>query len=208
MKPVLTTLLSLAVLAGAPLASQASGFGSEGGTVGLTAPKTIKAKSATDGPFGEGTNALNLGIGFGTTYSYTGSVSASPAFSASFEHGFKQLGPGVLGFGILAGYQSTSSDLGSGYKFTSSDVVVSLRGAYHYPVTDAFDAYAGVGLGYRRISYSLEGGSSPFFALDNYGGVYSAGFIGGRYFFTDKIGAFAELGYDQAYLKAGLFVKF
>jgi hypothetical protein len=41
MKHIFTTLCSLAVVAGAPLASQASGFGSEGGSVGLAAPKTI-----------------------------------------------------------------------------------------------------------------------------------------------------------------------
>lgn len=205
MKHVFTSILSLAFLAGAPFASQASGFGSESGSVGLAGPKTLKAKKTTDGPFGEGTNALNVGIGFGTTYGYGAGVSASPAFSASFEHGFKQLGPGVLGFGVLAGYQHASFD-SYGSDFSSTDLVVSLRGAYHYPVTDAFDAYAGVGLGYRRISYDIDGAGSSFVA--DYSGVYSAGFIGGRYFFTDAIGAFAELGYDQAYLKAGLTLKF
>lgn len=207
MKHVFTTLLSLAVLAGAPLASQASGFGSEGGSVGLSAPKTIKAKAATDGPFGEGTNVLNLGIGFGSVYSYAGSVSASPAFSASFEHGLKQVGPGVIGIGGLVGYQSASSDLGYGTKFKSSDLAISVRSAYHYPVTDAFDAYAGLGLGFRSISYEMEG-SSSLVAVADYKGFYSGYFIGGRYFFTDKIGAFAELGYDQALLKVGLSVKF
>jgi opacity protein-like surface antigen len=117
------------------------------------------------------------------------------------------LGPGVLGFGILAGYQGTSAE-SYGIKTTSSDIVVSLRGAYHYPVTDAFDAYAGVGLGYRRISYDVEGTGSGFVVAADYSGVYSAGFIGGRYFFSDALGAFAELGYDQAYLKAGLSLKF
>ena len=33
-------------------------------------------------------------------------------------------------------------------------------------------------------------------------------FLGGRYLFTDKIGAFAELGYDMSYLKLGLTGKF
>jgi len=201
MRHVFTTLLSLAVLAGAPLASQASGFGSEGGTVGLTAPKTLKAKAASDGPFSEGTNALNVGVGFGASYAYLNSASATPAISVSFEHGFKQLGPGVLGFGVLAGYQSVSAD---GF-YSSTDIAVVLRGAYHYPVTDAFDAYGGVGLGYRRISFDSENSMIPF---ANVGSVFSAGFIGGRYFFTDNIGAFAELGYDQTYLKAGLSLKF
>ncbi|MDO7877770.1 hypothetical protein Q5H93_23745 [Hymenobacter sp. ASUV-10] len=207
MKHVFPTLLSLAVLAGIPLASQASGSGSEGGSVGLTAPKTIKAKSVADGPFGEGTNVLNLGIGFGAVYSYAGTVDASPAFSASFEHGFKQVGPGVIGIGGLVGYQSTSSDLGYGTKFKSSDLAIAVRGAYHYPVTDAFDAYAGLGLGFRSISYEVEG-SSSLIAVADYKGFYSGYFIGGRYFFTDKIGAFGELGYDQALLKVGLSVKF
>ncbi|GAA4357165.1 hypothetical protein GCM10023185_21690 [Hymenobacter saemangeumensis] len=207
MKNLFTSLLSLAVLAAAPLASQASGFGSEGTSLGLTGPKKVSSIKAGVGPFEEGTNALNVGIGFGASYAYVGSVSATPAFSASFERGIKQLGPGVLGIGALVGYQGTSAEF-FGIKQKSSDIVVSVRGAYHYPVTDSFDAYAGIGVGYRKISYSYEGSTSSFLTTADYGGIYSAGFIGGRYFFTDAIGAFAELGYDQTYLKAGLSMKF
>jgi hypothetical protein len=35
-----------------------------------------------------------------------------------------------------------------------------------------------------------------------------SGFVGARYFFTDKMGAFSELGYDMSYLKVGLSARF
>jgi hypothetical protein len=53
-----------------------------------------------------GTNVVDLGIGFGTFYSWPGNE--SPVVSASLDHGIAKLGPGVLGtigIGLLASYQ-------------------------------------------------------------------------------------------------------
>jgi hypothetical protein len=33
-------------------------------------------------------------------------------------------------------------------------------------------------------------------------------FIGGRYFVSNTVGAFVEVGYDVSYLKAGLTARF
>ncbi|MBF9142353.1 outer membrane beta-barrel protein [Hymenobacter properus] len=172
------------------------------------------AAAAVVGPFGVGTNAVNLGIGVGSRYSYGagffgGSSSVSPALSLSYERGILPLGPGVLGVGGLVGYQSASYDFGGGDKWKYTDIVVMVRGAFHYPVNEKFDAYGGLGLGVRRAGVSYSGGSI-------YGSLGSASgtefipgfFVGGRYFFTESIGAFAELGYDQTYLKVGLAAKF
>lgn len=206
MKKVFTSMAALALLAGAASSANALGFGNSP-TPGLGRALRPAAAKAGDAPFEVGTNAVNLGIGFGTSYAYLGSsVSSTPAFSASFERGVVELGPGVIGLGVLAGYQGTSADY-FGFKQKSTDVVVAVRGAFHYPVSDKFDAYAGIGIGYRSISYSFDGAGIGS-TTANYGGVFSAGFLGGRYFFTDAIGAFAELGYDQTFLKIGLTAKF
>ena len=168
------------------------------------------AAASGDKPFDVGTNVVNLGIGLGSRSSYAlgvfgGNSSVSPAVSVSFERGIIPLGPGVLGVGGIIGYQSASYEY-SGFKDKYTDLIVMVRGAFHYPVTSQFDAYAGVGVGVRHLGYSSNYTGPGY----DYGstGATSGLFVGGRYYFTPSIGAFAELGYDQTYLKAGLAVKF
>lgn len=181
------------------------------------APPARARASSGDKPFDVGTNALNLGIGFGNRYSYGyglygGTSSVTPAFSASFERGVVALGPGVLGVGGFIGYQSAtyeySSYFGNGtYKNRYTDLVVMVRGAFHYPVTPQFDAYGGVGVGVRHLGYSSDYTGPD---ASNYGstGAASGLFVGGRYYFTPNIGVFSELGYDQTFIKVGLSAKF
>lgn len=175
--------------------------------------RASSSSSSSDKPFDVGTNAVNLGIGIGSRYSYGGGIyggnsSVTPAFSISYERGIVQVGPGVIGGGIFAGYQSASYDFGGGDKWKYTDIIVALRGAFHYPVTDKFDAYGGVSLGVRHTGASYSG--NPLYnTISSSGSELSSNlFVGGRYFFTSSIGAFAELGYDQTYLKGGLAVKF
>ena len=180
----------------------------------VAAPAQPTAPAAANtGPFGVGTNVLNVGIGLGNRYGYGtgffgGSSSVSPAISVSFERGIVPLGPGVLGVGVFAGYQGARYDLGGGDEWKYTDIIVTLRGAFHYPVLPQLDAYGGLGLGLRHAGVSFEGSG-----LGGVGGAsaneLAAGvFVGGRYFFNERLGAFAELGYDQTYLKAGLAAKF
>ena len=175
--------------------------------------KTSAKANSADEPFGVGTNALNLGIGLGNRYGYGtaffgGSSSISPAISLSYERGFMQLGPGVLGLGAFVGYQGASYDLGGGDKWKYTDLIVTLRGAFHYPVTPQFDAYGGLGLGVRHAGASYEGNGYSGISSSSTNEFASGLFVGGRYFFTPSIGAFAELGYDQTFLKIGLSAKF
>ncbi|WP_201987329.1 porin family protein [Hymenobacter rubidus] len=168
------------------------------------------AATPTNSPFAVGSSVINLGVGLGSRYGYTalygGNTSVTPAISVSFERGIIPLGPGVLGVGVFAGYQSASYEY-STFKDKYTDIIVMVRGAFHYPVSDEFDAYAGLGLGVRHLGYSSNY-TGPY-AVD-YGttGAASGLFVGGRYYFTPGIGAFAELGYDQSYLKIGLSAKF
>ena len=171
----------------------------------------MQTSSSGNNPFNVGTNAVNFGIGLGSRYSYAlggygGNSSVSPAVSVSFERGILALGPGVLGVGGIIGYQSASYEY-SGYKNKFTDLIVMVRGTFHYPVTPQFDAYAGAGIGVRHLGYSSDY-AGPY--LVDYGATKATAglFAGGRYYFTPSIGAFAELGYDQTYLKAGLAVKF
>ena len=175
--------------------------------------RTTKTKAAlAEGPFGVGTSVVNLGVGFGSRYSYGlgflgGSSSVTPAFSLSYEKGIVAVGPGYIGVGGIVGYQGASYDFGGGDKWHYADVLVAARGAFHYPVSPQLDAYGGLTLGvrYLRSSYNDGAGSSSS-SGDAYLG--SGIYLGARYFFTPAIGAFAELGYDQSFLKVGLAAKF
>ncbi|MBD2770193.1 hypothetical protein IC235_20095 [Hymenobacter sp. BT664] len=168
--------------------------------------------AAGGGTFEVGTNVVNLGIGLGNRYSYGvgflgGSTSVGPAISLSYERGIMPLGPGVLGVGGFVGYQgATYSFIGDKWKYT--DVTIMVRGAFHYPVLPQLDAYGGLGLGLRHAGVSFEGSSFYNTGTASANELASGLFAGGRYFFSENIGAFAELGYDQTYLKAGLTAKF
>ena len=139
--------------------------------------------------FSKGDKVVNLGVGLGNTF--TGYTSAIP-ISGSFEYGIKDNlfdDKSSLGVGAYVGFAVTN-----GWTFLYPGV----RGALHYQFVDKLDTYAGLMLAMRI--YSGHGFSYSNFILPF--------FIGGRYYFTDKIGAFAELGYGIAYLQLGVSLKF
>lgn len=183
----------------------------EAAPVKATAAKPAAKPQPTSGhEFGVGSTALNLGVGFGLGYGYGlfNDIRATPALSIAVDRGITDnVGPGVISVGGLAGYKSYSWGSG-GYKASWKNFIVAARGAYHYNVfqNPKVDTYAGLSLGVRVESYSTN--------YDAYSGSYGGAslmsgiFLGGRYMFTDNIGAFGELGYDMSLLKVGLTARF
>ncbi|MEZ0608768.1 hypothetical protein ACAW74_09640 [Fibrella sp. WM1] len=142
----------------------------------------------------KGTKFVNLGIGVGGYGYFTGG--GGVGFNASADFG---VAPNIT-VGGVAGYKSYGSF--SGYNYGSFDI--GARGSYHFNellnlTTDKADLYAGLGLSYFSFSY---GGFS-----DNYGAIYVPIHLGGRYFFSDNVGGFAELGSSLATLKLGVTLK-
>lgn len=185
-------------------APRPAGAGSPGGT-----PSPLSGAGA---PFEAGANVFNLGLGLGSRYGYGagllgGSRSVAPAWSLSYERGLLALGPGVVGAGVFAGYQAARYDFGGGDQWRYTDVVVTLRGAFHWPVRPQLDAYGGLGLGLRHALVFFERSSFLGTEAARANELTAGLFVGGRYFFTPRMGAFAELGYDQTYLKIGLTAK-
>ena len=168
--------------------------------------------------FAQGTNLINLGIGLGSLY-YRGlggaNFSTSPAITLSLDHGFRKIEEieGTIGLGGIIGFQSSSARYNNSsgfYKYHWSNFIIAPRGTYHagFLNTDKFDLYGGLMLGLRieTVNFSSNYGAAD---LGNYGGVNVAwgAFIGGAYYFASSVGAFAELGYDVAYLKIGVSFK-
>jgi hypothetical protein len=158
----------------------------------------------------------NLGVGLGLGYSgYYGTLKSTPAMSLSVEKGIIEgVGPGTIGVGGLVGYKSYHYNYGSGnYKATWTNLLVSVRGTYHYNILEnpKLDTYGGISIGVRVQKWKdTYFDNTPY--LKDYASstsyVTSGIFVGARYFLTDNIGAFTEVGYDMNYLKLGLTAKF
>lgn len=157
---------------------------------------TISSESFSQA-FKQGDKFLNATVGLNSYYS------TGLPLGASFEVGITD----AISVGGQADY--ASGNYGAGLGFTA--FYIGARGAYHLGEilkinSDKVDVYGGLGLGYRSFSWK-----------DGYNGVgYSYGngldfnyFIGGRYFFSDNIGAVLELGYSGvSNARAGLTFKF
>ena len=86
-----------------------------------------------------------------------------------------------------------------GYKYKHTIFGIIARGDYHFnellEISDEWDVYAGLGLGYVNWNTKYEGGGTTI----TYGGAGSGGFsigvhVGGRYFFSDNWAANLEFG--------------
>lgn len=174
----------------------------------FTLMAVIIAFTAQAQQFQIGTTTVNAGIGLGTALGGLGK--ARPAISMSVDHGLWDIGgPGVISLGGYIG--------NTGYKYTDlgytakwNYTIVGVRGAYHYngfTEIPELDIYGGVMLSYNISKYTSD--SSDTLLGNSYGsGLGFTGFVGGRWFFTNSIGAYAELGYGVSILNVGVTYKF
>lgn len=156
-------------------------------------------------------NVINVGIGFGSTYSFNSSYSGFPALSVSYERIWpKEIGPGLLGVGAIVGYRSMSYkyDIGNNrYKNKFNTLLIAARGTYYWEklVTEKYNVYGAALVGIRSENYNADGGG---FIDDNSVTPFVGAVVGGRYYFTPNISVFAELGYDISWTKAGISARF
>lgn len=162
--------------------------------------------------FNKGDKVVNVGIGLLSAL-YTGSYYTSklPPLSVSYEQGVVDnvLDVGTIGVGGYLGFASAKWEMayiGGTYGWKYTNIILGARGAFHYPLVDKLDTYAGLLLGYNIVS-AKEIGTIPGNVSASSSGVIFSGYVGGRYYFNDKFGAMAELGTGIAYLNIGLAVK-
>jgi hypothetical protein len=175
----------------------------------IVSQSTVKAQA-----FKNGDMVGNLGVGFGW-YGYGYGTTSLPAFSLSIEKGIKDLeNIGPLSIGGIVGFKHASYAWNSAYSdYGWNDIIIAARGAIHYDLfkVSKLDTYGGVALGLRLESYSHYIPNSSFQyekAHTNYTHGLFALYIGGRYYFSDKLAGFGELGYGLGYLTLGLSYKF
>lgn len=148
----------------------------------------------------KGDKILSLGIGSTSNQGwYSGSaVKILPFIPVSFEYILRDdlldhkfaLGIGGLGEYYRMKYES----------FKITELLITARGYAHYSVIKKLDTYAGLSLGYYKVTYSE--------LLDSESGTMPLGyFIGCRYYFSKKFGGMAELGHGISWLTFGVAIK-
>ncbi len=88
-------------------------------------------------------------------------------------------------------------------------MLIGPRGTFHYPLVDKLDTYAGLLLGYHIVNWTYTGNWGGISQDNSSSAVYFSGFIGARYYFTNNIGAYLELGSGSLGLaNIGVAIKF
>ncbi|RZK49008.1 MAG: hypothetical protein EOO99_07665 [Pedobacter sp.] len=143
--------------------------------------------------YSQGDKLLNVGVGVGGGF--------GTPIGLSYEHGFSD----KISAGAYVAYANKKVATGFGdYKYTY--VLTAARASYHFDFdVENLDPYIGVILGYNIASAKWTG-TGPGNAASA-GGVIYGGHVGARYFFSEKIGIFAEAGYGVGSLNVGLSFK-
>lgn len=194
----------------------------------LALPLLLQPLAARSQVFQEGQHALSVGYGVGSFIS---------AINASFD-GFTDVSTTTTGPIYFKYEYGITEDIGLGvnvaygtnqwkYRYTSIDengndvfytettdrthYSVLARLNFHFGNEERFDPYMGFGMGYRNSMWSSDT-DNPFGTSGvSLSGLFPLGMeltIGARYFFTDNIGLYAELGAAKTVVQGGLAVKF
>ncbi len=149
---------------------------------------------------------LHVGIGLGNQLALSGAESGLPPLSASLDYPVTD----AITAGGYLGYTGFEVPLGFGEaKYKYSYIIIGARGTYHLDIgPEKFDPYAGLMLSYNVVNAKLtDGGGLPGATAGAASGVGFSALVGANYNFSEKMGAFAELGYGIAWLTLGLSVN-
>ncbi|MDR1248487.1 MAG: hypothetical protein LBK63_04200 [Treponema sp.] len=158
-------------------------------------------------PLKPGNIMVNLGVGFGTPLHGNMVI---PPISASFDYA---LGGLPFTLGALAGFMTSEYTYdytgGYGYTYDYTGLAIAGRFGYHPDLgVKNLDVSANLALGYylytAKANYNGSW-SGPKPDPKDYSRLYLGFNLGGRYFFTDNVGAFLELGYSAlSFVTAGV----
>ena len=142
----------------------------------------------TNAQYKQGDNLLNLGIGLNSYYN------GGTPVSGIFEAGVSK----VISFGGGIDYLSYHYGF-VGYNYSYSALYIGARGSYHFNEllnlnSKKVDIYGGLSLGYRSFSWSDNNVNSNGLNGNYASGIYLALHVGGRYYFSDRVAGFLELG--------------
>jgi hypothetical protein len=176
--------------------------------------------------FGQGSNILSVGLGLGGDYTYYGNgYSSTPDLVLSYDNGtFGNVGPGTISLGGLLAYKGVSysyTDPYTGYNYSQNwyYYIIGFRSAYHWNFTNNghFDPYIGLMLAYYDIGYKSSS-NDPYYNHPGdpyyyyYANTYNSYlafslYLGARYYLSDRVGIWLELGYGYSNAAVGVCFK-
>ena len=190
-----------------------------------TAPQPVASAPTNNSAFSKGTNVINAGVGMGGYYNYWGAgYYETPNFILSYENGtFGNVGPGTISLGALLSYKGIGDNYiaGDGYNYTDTWTywILGFRSAYHLNINGAprFDPYAGLMLGYYFLNHSFSTNNPNYTHPGDPGYVYYTAsypnyaalslYVGARYYLSNTVGIWGELGYGYTTLAVGINFK-
>lgn len=188
----------------------------------LVVGATLQTSEARAQAFTEGSNNVSIGYG-GVTF--LGAISRN--FDSYTDVNYSGLGPiyfkyerGVsenIGLGISFAYATNEwvykyQIFDETYTETTNRSTYSILARFNYHIGDSekFDPYIGFGLGYRDATWTSKSSGSTSSGVE-LKSVMPFGMdltFGARYFFTDNIGLYAEVGAAKSVVQGGLALKF
>jgi hypothetical protein len=155
-------------------------------------------------PAGKGSGIF--GFGFGPGIPHYGGNGFGPAILLHYDHSIWQVGPGAISLGGQIGtsfFWHDNSHQDISYKSSWINIGIAFRAAYHYGwKVPGLDTYGGFGAGTVFSMYNDDG--YPADRDSFHAGFQPTAFLGASYFFNDRIGLNAEIGYNFAYAAIGL----
>lgn len=175
-------------------------------TCTVLAATVLNAHAQAKGGFAKGDKLLNAGIGLNSYYN--GGIPLGVSLEAGISN--------VISAGVNADYLSSQYKfgiLGMEYRERFTSLYFGARVSFHANEllnvgNEKADLYIGPTIGFRSFSFNDN------FSSDGLSDVYSSGlflgaYIGGRYYFSSKIGGFAELGaIGSTNARVGITAKF
>jgi hypothetical protein len=155
----------------------------------------------------EGDIAVQAGIGL--LSSFYGDTTIPP-ISVSVDYAYP-IADLPFSFGGIVGF-SASEESYSYYTYDwtyeYSYILVGARASYHVDFgVENLDTYTGVMVGYNIVSSSITGDETLSSSASSSYLLYG-GYVGARYFFTENIAAFGELGYGMGIITLGATMTF
>jgi hypothetical protein len=162
--------------------------------------------------FAKGDKVLNFGVGFGSYLGdETGYRTTVPPVSLSLDFGVKDgllKDKASIGVGGYLGYTANRWEYPlTNYKIDYSHFILGAKGHFHYQFVKKLDTYAGLLLGYNIVSAEQSAKYVPSTLVAKASGFTYSAFLGAKYYFTPKVGAFLDLGYGIAAVELGLSLK-
>jgi hypothetical protein len=186
----------IALVMGSAASAQTAGVSASSSAPKRVAPRAAQGSSDVSG-FGMGYTDIGPVLGLG------GIGDAGISLGGRFEHAIKDLpdmGKGILG--LMVGVDWYSYDLGA---FGSiSYIPIGVTANYHFHMDNKkFDPFVGLGLGY----YIVSAPDCGIYDCGYNSGIYFIGRAGARYFLSEKMALYGDVGSGAGALHVGVTFK-